>query len=101
MVVTDANHAAQHMLHRPLLTLRDRSLFIMVSKEDRAALRTMAAEVIQEHKGITRPLRIQPFRDEPLEVIVSACVTRDAKGDPECMYWIFLHPVVSRDEDLL
>ena len=101
LVVTDANHAAQRMLRRSLLNLREKPLFMIVAREDRVGLRSIASELLAEEKGITRPIRVQPVRGKPLDLVVSACVCRDHRGVPECVFWIFLHPIDNGTEDLL
>ena len=101
LVVTDANRAAQQMLRRSLVILRQKPLVVVVSREERSALRTMAADLINGHASITRPLRVQPHGLEPLDTVVSASVCRDADGIPECVFWIFLHPLENLNEDLL
>lgn len=100
LVVTDANKAAQRMLRRSLVILREKPLVVIVSREERPALRTMASELIHGRKSITRPLRIQPHGLDPLDTVVSASVCCDADDIPECVFWIF-HPLESLNEDLL
>ena len=100
LLVTDANLAAQRMLGRSLAILREKPLLVIVTREDRQALRTFAHELIHGQKQITRPLRIQPFRQQVLDVVVSASVCTDNAGVPECVFWVFLHPL-SSSEDLI
>lgn len=101
LVITDANVAAQRMLRRSLLILREKPLLVIVAREDRPALRVIASDLLHSQKQITRPLRIQPFKDQPLDIVVSARVCCDQENVPECVFWIFLHPLESLNEDLL
>ena len=101
LVVTDANNAAQHMLRRPLAILKEKPLLVIVARDDRRALRGMASELVSGQDGIVRPLRIQPYRRDALDIVVSASVGRDGNAVPECIFWIFLHPLERLNEDLL
>jgi PAS domain-containing protein len=101
LIVTDANNAAQRMLGRSLVILREKPLLVVVDRGDRVALRDMTTELLNGQSALTRPLRIRPFRQTPLEIVVSACVCCDGDGVPECIFWIFLHPLDRLNEDLL
>jgi len=72
-----------------------------VAREDRRALRGMASELVSGQAGIIRPLRIQPYRRESVDIVVSASVCRDGNSVPECIFWIFLHPLERLNEDIL
>jgi len=89
------------MLRRSIVILRQKPLVVIVSRDERAALRTMASELIDGRSSITRPLRVQPHGLEPLDTVVSASVCRDENNVPECVFWIFLHPLEGLNEDLL
>jgi len=101
LVVTDANNAAQQMLRRSLVILKEKPLLVIVAREDRRALRGMASELVSGQAGIIRPLRIQPYRRESVDIVVSASVCRDGNSVPECIFWIFLHPLERLNEDIL
>ena len=101
LVVTDANNAAQQMLRRPLAILKEKPLLVIVAREDRRALRGMASELVGGQAGIVRPLRIQPYRRDALDIVVSASVCRDGNAVPVCIFWIFLHALERLNEDLL
>ena len=101
LVVTDANNAAQQMLRRSLVILKEKPLLVIVAREDRRALRGMASELVSGQAGIIRPLRIQPYRRGSVDIVVSASVCRDGNSVPECIFWIFLHPLERLNEDIL
>ena len=101
LIITDANGAAQRMLRRSMLILREKPLVVIVSRDERPALRQMASDLIHGQNPITRPLRIKPHGLAALDTVVSASVCRDADNVPECVFWVFLHPLENLNEDLL
>ena len=101
MLIRDANKAAQRLLKRPLIWLRGKPIFSVVAREERAAFHALTPELLRVQSVMTRPLRIQPAQGEVIDAFFSACTARDDSGKPEAVFWIFMEPLESRNEDLL
>jgi PAS domain S-box-containing protein len=101
MLIRDANKAAQRLLNRALAALRGKPIFSIVAKEERRAFHALTPELLDVQTVMTRPLRIQPARGETIDAFFSACTARNENGKPEAVFWIFMQPLESRNEDLL
>ena len=101
LIITDANQAALGMLKRSLTDLRENPLAVIFEPGERSVVSMIATDLLQERKPVTRPLRILTHEGEALDTVLSASVCLDQKGFPECVFWIFMHPVDSFNEDLM
>jgi len=101
LVIDNANSAAVKLLRKPLDELVGKPLLKFVEPGERTVFRTMVTESLIANRQLVQPLSLEPVPGGVEEVLYSACVEHDAKGNVSAIYWLFIQGFEGGQGDLL
>jgi PAS domain S-box-containing protein len=100
-VIQDANSAAGRLLRKPLVQLVGKPLEMFIEPGERAVFREMVSESLIARKQLVQPLSLQPAPGEDVEVLYSAAVVHDGKGNVTALHWLLIEGFDGGQGDLL
>jgi PAS domain-containing protein len=90
LVIENANNAAVKLLKRPLDDLVGRPLLKFVEPAERTVFRQMVRESLIAKKQLVQTLSLEPVPGAVEDVLYSASVAHDARGNVSAIYWLFI-----------
>ena len=101
LVIEDANSAAVRLFRTPFDELLGKPLLMFVEGGERTVFRTMVTESLIARKQLVQPLSLEPVPGAVEDVLYSACVVHDEKGNVSAIHWLFIEGFEGRQGDLV